>query len=295
MNCLIILNRILNGLIKATKPLLQTGAFNLYTHKEKDAVEEYESFINKIDNEFDIDLSLYKEKQMKRRITSLATKLNFPSLDAYFSAIINNVNLKNEFIDRITINVTQFYRNTKRWNVLRDRVFPMFVAEDKLNIRIWSAACSTGEEAYSIAIMLQEHFPEITAEIIATDIDAKVIEKAKKGIYSEHTLRELPPHKINEYFLKSGNDYVVLDMLKSNIEFKQHDLLKDSYPQHLDLIVCRNVLIYFTDEAKDILYTQFSESLNKNGVLFLGSTEQIFKQERYNLSLYDTFFYKRNN
>lgn len=258
-------------------------------------MKDYESFILRVNRQFDIDLSLYKEKQMKRRISSLARKHSFIDLESYFDAIIINPKLKSEFVDRITINVTQFYRNAKRWNVLREKVFPKFIADDKLNLKIWSAACSTGEEAYSIAIMLKEHFPQIDAQIIATDIDAKVIETAKVGVYSAHSLRELPPDKTIKYFSETGTDFYVLDYLKENIEFKQHDLLKDAYPEQVDLIVCRNVLIYFTDDAKELLFANFSKALKKDGIIFLGSTEQIFQKAKYNLSLYDTFFYEKDN
>lgn len=256
-------------------------------------MEDYESFILNVNTHFDIDLSLYKEKQMKRRIYSLVKKHSFIDLESYFIAILNNPELTAEFLDRITINVTQFYRNAKRWDVLRDKVFPKFIAEDKLHLKIWSAACSTGEEAYSIAILLEEHFPQINAQIIATDIDACVIQKARAGIYSAHSLRELPLHKKHKYFSEKGDSFRVVDSLKENIEFKQHDLLKDPYPKRVDLIICRNVLIYFTDEAKEILFSSFSEVLTNKGVIFLGSTEQIFKQAKYNLSLYDTFFYEK--
>lgn len=258
-------------------------------------MQAYESFILNIKNRYDIDLSLYKEKQMKRRITSLAAKHQFDTLEAFYHAIILDPKIRNIFFDRLTINVTQFYRNAKRWDVLREKVFPKFIAENKLDLKIWSAACSTGEEPYSIAIMLQEHFPEIKPTIIATDFDAKIIEEAKIGRYKEHALKELPPHKINKYFSKINNEYVILDYLKENITFYEHDLLKDAFPIGIDLIVCRNVLIYFTDQAKETIYHKFSNALNENGILFLGSTEQIFKQKNYNLALYDTFFYERTS
>src|SRR5699024_10245980 len=116
---------------------------------------------------------------------------------------------------------------------------------------------------------------------------------AKQGVYSAQSLKDLPPHKKAKYFTFKNNKYYFNESLKQTIQFKKHDLLKDRYPDNLDLIVCRNVLIYFTDEAKEAIYTKFSNSLVNDGILFVGSTEQIFNPNRYNFSLFDTFFYQK--
>lgn len=254
---------------------------------------DYNSFITQINRKLKIDLSYYKETQMKRRITSLRNKRGFDTYTSYFTALNQDQDLLNEFIDRITINVTEFYRNSARWDVLREKVFPKLI-ENKKSLTIWSAACSTGDEPYSLAIMLAEHFPQIKASILATDLDEKVLEKAKQGIYVESDLKELPAFKKAKYFTKEDNKFHIDDQIKKYITFRKHDLLKDPYPTNVDLIVCRNVLIYFTEEAKDLIYTNFSKSLISNGILFVGSTEQIFNQNKYNLSLFDTFFYRKD-
>src|SRR5699024_7685665 len=108
------------------------------------------------------------------------------------------------------------------------------------------------------------------------DIDDKVLERAQVGVYNEQALKDLPLHKKSTYFTFKNDQYYIDDQLKRNITFKKHDLLKERYPQNIDLIVCRNVLIYFTDAAKEYIYTNLSKSLCKNGILFVGSTEQIF-------------------
>lgn len=256
-------------------------------------VGEYNTFISQIDQKLGIDLTFYKEAQMKRRLTSLRNKRGYSSFSSYYTALLKDEDLLEEFIDRMTINVSEFYRNPKRWDILRDKVLPKLI-EKKQSITIWSAACSTGEEPYSLAIMLQEHFPHINATILATDIDEKVLAKAKQGIYQEQALKSLPKHKKSKYFMFKNNKYMINEQLKASITFKKHDLLKDSYPSNVDLIVCRNVLIYFTDQAKEIIYRKFSNSLVPKGVLFVGSTEQIFNPNEYQLSLFDTFFYIRD-
>lgn len=255
---------------------------------------DYNSFVNKINDKLGIDLSLYKEAQMKRRLTSLRNKRGFNNFSSYFLALSRDEVLKNEFLDRMTINVSEFYRNPKRWDILRDKILPEIIKEKKNNLKIWSAACSTGEEPYSLAIMLHEHFSNITYSIIATDIDEKVLLKAKEGIYHPSALKDLPAHKKSKYFLFKNNKFRINKDLKASISFKKHDLLKDPYPSNLDLIVCRNVLIYFTDPAKQIIYTRFGEALNPNGFLFVGSTEQIFNPNEFQLTLFDTFFYQKN-
>lgn len=254
--------------------------------------DDYQLFTEKVYAKFRIDLQQYKEAQMKRRLTSLRDKRGYHDFASYFEAINNERALLNEFIDRITINVSEFYRNPKRWEVLRDIVIPTIKSNNNQMV-IWSAACSTGEEPYSISILLKEYFPEINAKILATDIDEKVLEKARQGIYNEQALKELPSDLKQKYFKQNGITYEVDSSIKRQINFKKHNLLEDNYPEQVDLIICRNVLIYFTDTAKDKIYQNFSESLTSNGVLFVGSTEQIFSPNKYGLELLDTFFYQK--
>ena len=253
---------------------------------------EYKEFISKVHKKLGIDLALYKEAQMRRRLTSLRNKRGFTNFATYFDAIMKDDALLEEFLDRITINVSEFYRNPKRWDVLREKVLPEII-KNKKKIQIWSAACSSGEEPYSLAIMLKEHFSHVKASIIATDIDSRMLMKAKRGEYQDAALKSLPEHKKSKYFILNNKQYVIKEELKEMITFKKHDLLKDSYPKGMDLIVCRNVLIYFTDEAKEEIYKRFSESLTENGILFVGSTEQIFHPQNYGLKLFDTFFYQK--
>src|SRR5690625_1857064 len=256
--------------------------------------QDYNGFISRIKKLIGIDLSLYKEAQMKRRITSLRDKRGFKSFVLYYQALKQDDTLLNEFIDRLTINVSEFYRNPKRWEVLQEKVIQHLI-KDKINLTIWSAACSTGEEPYSLAIMLKENFPEIRANILATDIDEKALDKAKQGIYKEQSLKDLPEIYKNKYFVQKNGLCYLDNHIKKMINFKKHNLLADRYPQNVDLIICRNVLIYFTDEAKQKIYTDFSNSLSQNGILFVGSTEQIFNPDKYDLSVFDTFFYKKDN
>ncbi|WP_249871868.1 CheR family methyltransferase [Oceanobacillus saliphilus] len=254
--------------------------------------DDYIEFIQRVKKKIGIDLNLYKETQMKRRITTLRDKRGFSSYLSYFEALCKDEPLLKEFTDRLTINVSEFYRNPKRWDVLKSQIIPMLL-ETNRELSIWSAACSTGEEPYSLAIMAKEHFPNARIQILATDIDDNVLAKAKQGTYLEKALKELPDSLKKKYFTQTGSFFQVEEFLKKNITFKKHNLLSDRYPSKIDLIVCRNVLIYFTDQAKEEIYQKFSKSLKSNGILFVGSTEQIFNPFKYSFHLAETFFYQK--
>ncbi|MET4560972.1 CheR family methyltransferase [Lysinibacillus parviboronicapiens] len=255
-------------------------------------MSDYEQFVEGIKRKTGIDLALYKEAQMKRRLTSLYEKKGYRNFFDFLKALEQDRDLMNEFLDRMTINVSEFYRNGKRWEVLQKKIFPKLLQSNK-RLKIWSAACSTGEEPYSLAMVLSQLVPLSQVQIIATDLDENVIQKAKLGVYPERSLAEVPKDIQAKYFEQEGNFYRVKDDIKRCVTFKKHNLLKDNYDSHYDLIVCRNVMIYFTEEAKDQIYANFSKALRKDGILFVGSTEQIFNPSRYEFEVEDTFFYRK--
>jgi chemotaxis protein methyltransferase CheR len=138
---------------------------------------------------------------------------------------------------------------------------------------------------------LSKHVPLNQINIIATDIDKTVIEKAKLGLYNDKSIIAVPDDLKKKYFTKVGPSYKISDEIKSRVQFKQHNLLKDVYPDRCDLIVCRNVLIYFTDEAKDEVFRKFNDSLKHQGLLFIGSTEQIMNYKEMGYERKNSFFY----
>lgn len=169
------------------------------------------------------------------------------------------------------------------------------MASNKRGLKIWSAACSTGEEPYSLVMLLSNFFPLRDIKILATDIDDEAMNKAQLGLYNEKSLENLPRGFKEKYFTKIQNSYKISDDIKKCVEFKKMDLLKDRFQSNIDLITCRNVMIYFTEEAKELLYSKFYNSLNDDGVLFVGSTEQIIMPEKHKLKPVRTFFYKKLN
>ncbi|MGR9049926.1 CheR family methyltransferase [Halobacillus faecis] len=254
--------------------------------------QDYIQFIEKVHRKTGIDLSQYKEAQMKRRLTSLRDKRGHRDFKSYYETLENNALLLDELLDRMTINVSEFYRNRKRFEVLEQKVIP-YLLQKKKKLRIWSAACSTGEEPYTLAMILNRYMSLQQVEILATDLDGNALEKAEQALYHERSLKEVSPEILRKYFRKEGSSYRVVDEIRKSVNFKKHNLLADRYQKDFDLIVCRNVMIYFTEEAKKTIYKNFSHSLVEGGIFFVGSTEQIFSPQTHGFEVYDTFFYKK--
>lgn len=255
-------------------------------------INDYPIFIEKIKGKTGIDLSLYKEQQMKRRLLSLSTRYGHPDLASFYSEMVNDANLMNSFLSHMTINVTEFFRNRTQWNILEEIILPELIEHNK-TLKIWSAACSTGEEPYSLGIMLSKYKNPIDISICATDLDETILAKAKAGIYSEQAMKGLKPEEIKNNFKKNTGTYQVNDKLRRMVSFQKLDLLSGAYPRNLNLIVCRNVMIYFTEEAKIRITKQFSQSLQKGGILFVGSTESLSNPLEYGLKPIQSFFYQK--
>ena len=257
-------------------------------------VDSYETFKKSIYDMTKIDLNSYKERQMKRRIEALILKNGIGSFSDYVKKLKTDKVAFDEFINYITINVSEFFRNPEQWALLEREIFPYLFEHFGKDLKIWSAACSTGDEPYSLVMLLTKFLPLNKIKIIATDIDKTVMEKAKAGFYNVKSLKALPSEFVKKYFVKiNDNTYQITDAVKSCVEFKQHDLLRDTYPSGCDLIICRNVLIYFTDDAKNKIYSDFHKALKKDGLLFVGSTEQIIQAQQIGYNNFKSFFYKK--
>ncbi len=256
---------------------------------------DYEGFKKSVYDLTKIDLSSYKEKQMKRRIDTLIAKNGIVGYDNYVKALQTDKEMFEGFVNYLTINVSEFYRNPEQWEILDKDVFPSLISKYGKNLKIWSAACSTGDEPYSLVMALSKHLPLSNIKIIATDIDKQVIAKAKVGLYNEKSIANVPKDLKEKYFTKIGMSYQISSEIKNRVEFKEHNLLKDAYPSDCHLIVCRNVLIYFTEEAKQDIYKMFNKALSSRGLLFIGSTEQIMNYKELNYDRYKSFFYQKSN
>ena len=256
---------------------------------------DYEKFKGSVLAMTGIDLSAYKENQMKRRINTLIDKHKISGYEEFVSSLKTDKSLFEEFINYLTINVSEFYRNTDQWDRM-DKVFiPEMIEKFGTNLKIWSAACSTGDEPYSLVMALSRHIPLNQIKILATDLDKQVIASAKTGLYIEKSLAGVPKDLREKYFTKVGGSYQISNEIKSRVEFKEHNLLKDPYPTGCNFVVCRNVLIYFTEEAKDEIFMKFGQSLVDGGIFFIGSTEQIMNHRKYGFERRSSFYYEKKD
>lgn len=248
----------------------------------------YASFCEGVYALMGIDLQCYKRAQMERRLTVLRNKEGYSTFDAYLQALRIHPALRANLLDRMTINVSEFFRNPERWAAL----LPVLRSLNKESITVWSAACSTGEEPYTVAILLTE-FKQPKFRILATDIDLQVLAAAKAALYKPHQLQWVPKDIRERYFVQMNDQFMVRQEVSQHVDFQPHNLLADDYPTGIDLIICRNVLIYFTDAAKQFVIKRFSNSLNDGGILFVGSTEQFFRSSLYQLESIGPFLYQR--
>ncbi len=259
-------------------------------HEDKN----WDAFKEKWFKKTGIDLNLYKPAQMHRRINNFIDRNNGKNYDNFLSMLDADKKLYHEFIEHLTINVTEFFRTPEKFNELENVVIPELLAKSpKLNI--WSAGCSIGAEPYSLAMMLSETAPGKNHRILATDLDLEILKKAKGGgPYLLNEIKNIPSARMQKYFRKDNDSYRVVDEIRNKVEFKQHNLLKDRFETGFDLILCRNVVIYFTEEAKDKLYRNFYASLKPGGILFVGGTEAIMNFRDMGYQQIRPFFYQRN-
>ncbi|KXG75313.1 Chemotaxis protein methyltransferase [Fervidicola ferrireducens] len=254
-------------------------------------MEAYQEFVTNIKKLTRIDLSLYKEKQMKRRIYSLMKRNNMADLASYFMLLKHSERHLKEFLNYITINVSEFFRNPAQWTVLEKEILPLLIAKGKI-LKVWSSACASGEEAYSLALLF-EKIGYNKVDILATDIDDDALEAARLGVYSEKSVENVPEELKRTFFMVKEGKYFIKEEIKKKVKFKNLNLLEDEFPKNCDLILCRNVMIYFTEEAKDRLYKKFYDSLADDGVFFVGNTEQILMPQKYGFMSIKSFFYKK--
>ena len=253
---------------------------------------DFSELIQEISGLLGIKLNGYKPAQLKRRLEHLIHSSGFTNYRDYYQALKVDVNLQNAFMDKFTINVTEFFRNTNIFEQLANKILPDLLSRKK-KLKIWSAACSIGAEPYSIAIILNELTPEYDHYIDATDIDEKILNLARQGSYKFDYLKNIPPQVLNKYFEKNGDLFNISPVIKKKVNFRKHDLLTDIYEYDYDLIMCRNVTIYFTKESQAHVYKGFWHSLVPGGILFTGATECILNYRELGFTSPSPWFYKK--
>jgi len=229
-----------------------------------------------------IQCSSYKEDYIKRRFLSRMRSTNTNGYGEYHSYLRTHPEELEPLRNALTINVTEFFRDKEVFDSIRTTILPAIFSHRK-RIWIWCAGCSSGEEPYSLAMILTELMAqnkEISGQILATDIDEVVLAKAKAGVFSGNVVKKLSPGQVTRHFSPlPGGDYAVRQHLKDLIRFRQHDLMSGVPPaRFLDIVTCRNVTIYFTENQKDELARLFHGALSRGGYYVMGKTEYLGKQ-----------------
>jgi chemotaxis protein methyltransferase CheR len=255
---------------------------------------DFSEFIAVVHKQFGLNLSAYKEKQLKRRIDNLCCSVGVDNYKEYFALLCTDPVQRAKFFDKITINVSEFFRNSDIFQALEKIILPE-LCSSRRKLKIWSAACSNGAEPYSIAIILNDSFPGISYKIDATDIDSNILAAARVGVYDEKAVKGVSKARLQKYFVRDNTGfYRVTPEVKRHVVFSRHDLLGDKFEKGYDLIVCRNVMIYFTRQTQEILYRKMYDSLVNGGVLFIGATENIIQYKDYGFEKVSHWFYRKS-
>lgn len=257
---------------------------------------DFTVFKEKVRGNFELDLGSYKENQLKRRLDNLMVKrkVNLGDYAGFFRLLVADRNAYMEFLDTLTINVSEFFRDKSMFDFLQESILPVLLAGGRA-LKIWSAACSSGAEPYSFAIILDEMDPGENHFIEGSDIDCNVLSAAVEGCFYPEQIRNVSGARLLKYFKREGegDTYFLIDRIKKMVSFRRHDLLLSSFDNGYDLIACRNVTIYFTRVAQEKLYLKLYRSLNSGGVLFIGASEMIFNYREYGFEKLASCFYRK--
>lgn len=255
---------------------------------------ELAAFSRRVKTLTGIDLGAYKTEQLKRRLNAAQSRLRVKSLGEVLVAIERDSVKLEEFRDTLTINVSEFFRDAEKFRYLEERVLPE-LAKSSRRLSVWSAGCSIGAEPYSIAMILSDQMPRGGFRVLGTDLDKRSLEQARSGSgYRPADVRAVSPERLAKYFRQSGESWSVVESVHRLVEFRQQNLLADPFERGFDLVVCRNVVIYFTDQAKDIVFNRLAAALREGGVLFIGATETLGRTQSPYFTSITPGFYRRN-
>ena len=233
-----------------------------------------------VKTKYGYDFTNYAMSSFKRRIARILEMYNM-NMDTLMKKL-NDPSFLDDFLNEITVNVTEMFRDPSFWRVLRDDIIPGVLLNHE-KIRIWHAGCSSGEEVFSMCILLKEMGLLDSASIIATDLDSSILEKAKLGEYNlknmelneKNYIRYQGTGDLKNYYTEKGGKAIMDQSLVANVSFRKHDLVNGDIFNKFDLVLCRNVMIYFNQSLQNEVLKKFHESLFKYGYLAIGSKESL--------------------
>ncbi|MFB3765039.1 MAG: protein-glutamate O-methyltransferase CheR [Methanotrichaceae archaeon] len=249
------------------------------TKEDDDCKKKLEALLEYLKHNRGFDFTGYKRESLTRRIRRRMQIINISDISDYKIYLENHPNEFSELFNTILINITSFFRDKEAWNALAKEVLTKIISLKNKDdpIRIWSAGCATGEEAYTIAILMAELVGERrlkdNVKIFATDIDEAALAQARRASYTMNNLQSVPADLRDKYFQIIGGTYIVRPNIRRSVVFGRHNLTHDAIIPHLDLLICRNTLMYFNAETQASILSKFHFALNDPGYLFLGRAE----------------------
>jgi chemotaxis protein methyltransferase CheR len=254
--------------------------------------EEYGAFCSVVRRLCGIDLSQYKRGQMERRIRTFAERRGITRLEEYAVLLGDNSDELESFLDRVTINVSRLWRNPEQWDLIQNRILPEYASAPRF--KAWSAGSSYGAEAYTLAAVCAHALPDVRTEIVGTDIDKRMVERARAGVFSAADARDMPRTQRVRWFTELDGMLHAAPELKKLCRFDAGDLLAMRTPEKAyDLVLCRNTVIYFTPEVKDALHARLAKAVVPGGYFMVGSTERISDPAALGLQIAHPFVYRR--
>jgi len=231
------------------------------------------------------DLGMYKDRCIKRRIATRVRARGFNAAAPYVELLQRDEAELDALLAALTIHVSQFFRNPSMFALLERQILPELLqqvqAEGRRRVKLWSVGCSSGEEPYSLALLLHELAPAgMAIDILGTDISAAILESARQGVYEAQRLTEVPAAARERYFIPEGRRFRLAGGIRSLVRFERQNVLDETAYPPVDLIICRNVMIYFSREEQEKILRRFAAALPDGGVLVLGKAEMLLGGSR---------------
>jgi two-component system, chemotaxis family, CheB/CheR fusion protein len=249
------------------------------THLSQKDANDFEVLLDYLKRSRGSDFTGYKRQSLIRRVRRRMQVVDIPSFSEYQHFLEVHPDEYTNLFNTILINVTSFFRDKEAWDFLAKEILPRILASKKDGdmIRIWSAGCASGEEVFTIAMLVIEALGEemfkSNVKIFATDLDEAAFAQARTAVYTSNDMEPVPPQLRDKYFQVSGGDYIFRPDLRRPIIFGRHDLVQDEPISRLDLLICRNTLMYFNAETQGKVLTRFCSALKDTGYIFLGRAE----------------------
>lgn len=241
-----------------------------------------------------VDLGQYKRNQMERRVRTWTERRGTPDLAEYGKLLRKDSQELDAFLDRVTINVSHLWRHEDQFETLRTKILPELTKERR-QLKIWSAGSSYGAEAYTIAAVCRETIPNVRVEIVGTDLDKRMVARARQGIFTVEDARTSPKQMLQKHFdPQPDGGWLAKPELKRMVRFENGDLLRMAVPSdRYDVVFCRNTVIYFTEEVRDALHERLVKSLSPGGYLVVGTSERVADPRGMGLTSPFHFIYRK--